>query len=624
MAEHRAISLHEPPTSPASQDTVVHQTEDMLTLKNDPSSDEINALESKHTMSTQARTLSNDSRYHEPASRSTKLQRTWLFVLTAMLATIAFAVVIIFVLSTYFAERASEKRQQLNNLMKVDASMTLSVLRASQGLLSVLMGLLLEEAFTLLQWDFLNRPNGLPYTSILILSPTTTAAGIFALAKSSVVAASAKCWAVLRLFLIAVVWLSGLVLFFNTSITTVYDTAYTYPVTAGVGPFNGSLVAPFKEFLHSLRPGYPYETLPYTYFAAAYTLVINPLLAVTVPPANCTGESCSSYLFSGGLEMVVPWVPQSYKEHSLVKVEKTPSIQVDFSSPIQDDPVFQDSDCDVFGQTGIAIGIRLCLDESPQKEGWIRAALYTCSRGIDNGSCTAHVPRPNITAEVSFYTLQTSLVASRLNYSILGVFDSTQPAQIYDLDLPAYRESLRWLLNFTAADLPAPSAIAQSFWGSQMQLSDPSTWGILAQNFQSILVFPFWLFNANNWGNTELKENVTVSTLPPDFYTQASLIEPYSKLDVDDTMFAIFLGFQSLAMGFVLCVLVWIWTGSRVPPKMSSFPLFDLSFRTERCNEVEIPNVAQADNSDIIQGVKDVRLMSLGVNQADASRKQSC
>lgn len=188
------------------------------------------------------------------------------------------------------------------------------------------------------------------------------------------------------------------------------------------------------------------------------------------------------------------------------------------------------------------------------------------------------------------------------------------PVQILDLDLQAYRESLRWLLNYTAADLPPPSSIAQSFWSSQKQLGDPSTWGIAAQNFQSILVFPFWLFNANNWGNTQLKENQTVPTLPAEFYTQASLVEPYTKLKVDRTMFALFLAFQALAMGYVWGVLAWVWTRSRAPAKTSSFPLFDLGFRAQVLDEVGSIDVHQAGNSEIVKAIKDVRVFGRDVD----------
>lgn len=183
--------------------------------------------------------------------------------------------------------------------------------------------------------------------------------------------------------------------------------------------------------------------------------------------------------------------------------------------------------------------------------------------------------------------------------------------QILDLDLPAYRESLRWLLNYTAADIPGPSSIAQSFWGSQKQLSDPSTWGILAQNFQSVLVFPFWLFNANNWGNTELKENQTVSTLPAEFYTQASLVEPYTKLKFDTAMFALFLALQALTMGYVWAVLVRMWTRWKAPAKTSSFPLFDVGYRTQIVGNIgNVVDVQQANNSQIVEGVKDVRVFA--------------
>lgn len=142
-----------------------------------------------------------------------------------------------------------------------------------------------------------------------------------------------------------------------------------------MGPFNGSLVQPFREFLQTLRPGYPYETLPYTYFAAAYTLVINPQVATVAHPVSCPGGTCTSYVLSGGLEMVAPWVPQAHEDHSLVKVQSVPSVQVDFSGPLEEPPRFNESDCDIFGQSGVAIGIRLCLDQQPSGNGWIRAGM---------------------------------------------------------------------------------------------------------------------------------------------------------------------------------------------------------------------------------------------------------
>jgi len=185
---------------------------------------------------------------------------------------------------------------------------------------------------------------------------------------------------------------------------------------------------------------------------------------------------------------------------------------------------------------------------------------------------------------------------------------------ILELEVPAYREALRWLLNYTDANLPPPSSIAQSFWSSQKQLLDPSTWGILAQNFQSLLVFPFWLFNENNWGNIRVKENVTLSTLPPDFYTEASLVEPYVKLRVDRGMFALFLTLEILILIFIIGMTAWILFAGRVTHIGSSFPIFDVTFQAiiqggEELNRTQ-NKFTKKSNASIIESLKDTRIVA--------------
>lgn len=157
----------------------------------------------------------------------------------------------------------------------------------------------------------------------------------------------------------------------NTSLTTVYDTAETFNVTAGVGPFNGSLVQPFMNFLQSTAPGYPYAILPFTYFAAVYILVVNPLISTISEPVHCVGTGCVSYLLSGGLEMVAPWQNSEHAGYPMVKIENAPSMQFDFSGPV--DSAFSESDCDVFGQQGFAIGIKMCVARDAGTEGSLRA-----------------------------------------------------------------------------------------------------------------------------------------------------------------------------------------------------------------------------------------------------------
>ncbi|KAK6849277.1 hypothetical protein PG995_013110 [Apiospora arundinis] len=504
----------------------------------------------------------------------TKFQTLRLQLATLAISLALLAFVITYVQVTYAAERSSQQGLQLSSLLKTNASTILTILRASQGLLSMLTTLALDGAFVLLHCNSMVLQQGIPYLTLLSLSPSTNAWGLLV----------------------------------NTSSVTVYDMAMSYPVTAGVGRFNGSLVQPFRTFLHSLQPDYPYETIPYNYLASAYTLVVNPLIATVAEPRRCAAEPCISYLLSGGLTSVTPLVPRDHVEYSLVRVKHAPTIQADFSGPLINGVSFSDSDCDVFGQESILIGIRLCLRVIPARPGVLTAGMFVCPDGIANGACSASTPAPNMTIQVSFHSLQASFVSSRKNYTIVSIVDTTEATPILDLDLPAYRDALRWLLNYTDANLPPPTSIAQSFWSSQGLLEDPSAWGILAQNFQSILVFPFWLFNANNWGNTQIQLNATISTMPPEFYTEASLVEPYTKLRVDKGMFALFLTLQIVALLFVAGVVVWVWLGKRPARKASSFPLFDILFRAELLSPEVWRCPANISDSKIISGLKETKV----------------
>ncbi|KUJ06535.1 uncharacterized protein LY89DRAFT_603023 [Mollisia scopiformis] len=513
-----------------------------------------------------------------------------------------FAIIILFVQATYSAEIDSNRHEAFGNkLLKTDVSTTLAVLRTAQGILSAITSMLLTDAFKFLQWIMMNPPRGLSYPSLLAISPTTGILGTLDLLRSSVVRKSAKAWALLRVSLIAIVWLSGLVLFFKTSLVTVYDIAFTYKVTAGVSPFNASLIRPFITSAQSLSPNYQLMVVPYTVFAAVYTLVLNPLLCTPSQSVKCTGTNCMSYLLSGGLEMVAPWVPEGYSDYPMVKIEDVPSIQLDFEWPVSD--IFDDADCDVFGEDGYTIGIRLCIVEDTTAVGSFRAGLFVCNNGTVGGICHATQPA-NITSSISFYTREATVVAVRSNYSIISTSNLTPPIQLTGVDLLSYRESLRWLLNYTAANIPPPSSIAQSFWSSVPELASPSTYGIVLQNFQSVLAFPFWYFNSNNWANPDLQEKQIISTLPPQFYTQAYIVAPYSKLRFDRGMFILFLILQGLAIVFVWCVLLFVLFGTRTLPTTSSYPLYDIAFKANVDHEVKEEELSEAGNSQCLKLMK--------------------
>ena len=108
------------------------------------------------------------------------------------------AVVILFVQSTFIAESRSRRGQQLTDLLKVNVSTTLTVVRTAQGLLSAISAIALKNAFISLQWRLMNTPDGLPYLSMLALSPTTDNVGAVKLITTSVTRLTSKLWAISR------------------------------------------------------------------------------------------------------------------------------------------------------------------------------------------------------------------------------------------------------------------------------------------------------------------------------------------------------------------------------------------------------------------------------------------
>lgn len=227
--------------------------------------------------------------------------------------------------------------------------------------------------------------------------------------------------------------------------------------------------------------------------------------------------------------------------------------------------------------------------------------VYLCSQSITMAACLQDTRTANMTTAVSFFTRQVSTVSGRANLSIATTDSLSPPTRLEDeLDLPAYRDSLRWLLNFTDAAIPFPSAILENFWVSRGEM-EAGIFGPLARNFQSILAFPFWLFNANNYGNIALQEKDMISSLPQMFYTEAAIVKPYTKISFDRFMFLLFIVFQSLVLAFVWGVLLWFWiTVRHLPVVLSSFPLFDATFKAKVDSVANQPKLLRADGADLV------------------------
>lgn len=210
-------------------------------------------------------------------------------------------------------------------------------------------------------------------------------------------------------------------------------------------------------------------------------------------------------------------------------------------------------------------------------------------------------PTANITTSLSIYSRRATVVAAKYNMSIMAVTDLTEPVQAEPIDLSAYKSALTWLLNYTAANIPPPTSIAQHFWGSTDQLLELDAQVVLLQIFQSLVALPFWLFNANGFSNPDLQPKEIISTLPSNFYTTAAIVAPYTKLLFDQAMLVVFAGLQGAVLVFVWVTLAWTRSKTKDQLPLSSYALFDSNFKSWTDIDASDPRVLGAANSDVLE-----------------------
>lgn len=118
-----------------------------------------------------------------------------------------------------------------------------------------------------------------------------------------------------------------------------------------------------------------------------------------------------------------------------------------------------------------------------------------------------------------------------------------------------------------------------------MTLDDPFIDGVMLQNFRSLLAFPIWLFNANNYGNTQVKGRVLNPNLPAEFYTTAGVVKPLVKLKFDSTLLTLFVVLEGIVLVVLWGCLVWLffpWGDARGRVTVATaFPVVDFLFRAE-------------------------------------------
>jgi hypothetical protein len=186
---------------------------------------------------------------------------------------------------------------------------------------------------------------------------------------------------------------------------------------------------------------------------------------------------------------------------------------------------------------------------------------------------------PNLTTTFSVFNRKADIVVSRSNFSIVSISDLQEPTKDKELDLVSFRDAIDWLLAFDAAGIPSPSSIAELFWSAQSQLGNEFWQPQLYIALQSILAFPLWWFNSNNNGNIHLAVNGLAQGLPKDFYTSATLVNPYNKIVLNTKLLVTFMVFESIVLALVLCLLAGLCWRTKKLPKISSYPLIDFALK---------------------------------------------
>ncbi|KAK0627904.1 hypothetical protein B0T14DRAFT_422946 [Immersiella caudata] len=508
-----------------------------------------------------------------------------------------FVLIILTTLTTPWTQALSDEQRPLSWWARVDFGDTLIAVRVMQGVLTAASTTAMSNSFTRLHWNKMANEKGLLLANLLAFSPTTSLMGTAQLIVGKHTKPSTRIYTLARLCLTTFPWVAGILLFARTSLITVFDTALVYNVTSGIGPFNASYVDSFINAFQDQDTSPPTTIVPYAYSSVVHNLITNSLFSTVAEPILCQPSErdldCASYVVSGGLSLAAPWTPTGNPDHPLVRIRGVPAIQTEFQGRRGAGSSFLDSDCIFFGSrtNRSRIAADLCLSASP--DGLLHAGLFLCD-GLNSVSrkCRQE-PRvdqpltviPNITTTMAVFGRQATVISARSNLTITSISDLTPPIPISMTasDVRAYRAALSWLMDFSAANIPAQSSILEIFWDNQDSLSGTYTDGILLQNFRGILAFPIWLFNANNYGNTALNNSELNVGLPPEFYTKAAVVSPLVKLHFDSTLLKVFIVLEGIVVLTLWVALFWLFApwSSGASFVISSFPAFDFLFKTD-------------------------------------------
>lgn len=152
------------------------------------------SIQSKHQINAKEHPLTPSSKSSKSSKSKDTLWQLGLNILSLGL----FAVIVLFVQVSQYAQQDAEQKRQLAGILRTNASLTLAILRTAQAVLSTLTTLGLDNALEFIQWTLMNTDSGLPFSSLLALSPATGQIGMLQLFFSEGALTGARLWTLLR------------------------------------------------------------------------------------------------------------------------------------------------------------------------------------------------------------------------------------------------------------------------------------------------------------------------------------------------------------------------------------------------------------------------------------------
>jgi hypothetical protein len=152
------------------------------------------------------------------------------------------------------------------------------------------------------------------------------------------------------------------------SVTTVYESTSQYPVSAGIGQFNGSLVQKTIDTAN----GY----VSYWILASTYGIINNPEFSIPSNPISCGTNTtdCDSYLFPGGIQTVFPSLNSSDPNPYII-IYDSPAVQMDFIEESDLFDTFSIDECILYGNESSKVGIKLCIKPSARIQGAVTVGM---------------------------------------------------------------------------------------------------------------------------------------------------------------------------------------------------------------------------------------------------------